>query len=108
MNDTNFNFRLPSAKEVLVLEMLLGTQKMYGLEMVKQKPKDLKRGTIYVTLNRMEDRGLIVSEKEDNPNIAGLARRLYRITGYGQQSYKAWQRAEAEFGNGLQGGLVNA
>ena len=68
---------------------------MYGLEMVRASSK-LKRGTIYVLLDRMEDKGLVKSWKEaKRANVAGMPRRLYKITGLGQRALHAWQTAEA-------------
>jgi PadR family transcriptional regulator, regulatory protein PadR len=85
-----------SSKEALVLELLLEnpSSEKYGLEMVSQADGKLSRGTIYVTLARMEDRGYLESrlEEPDRPT-SGLPRRLYRVTGYGQKVYEIWQMA---------------
>jgi PadR family transcriptional regulator, regulatory protein PadR len=83
-----------SGKEGLVLELLLenAAKDMYGLEMVAGSRNKLKRGTIYVTLDRMEDKGYVKSRLEEpRPNVSGLPRRLYRVTGYGQKAFEAWQ-----------------
>jgi DNA-binding PadR family transcriptional regulator len=85
-----------SRKEALVLELLLEnpTGEMYGLEMVANSRKRLKRGTVYVTLNRMEDKGYIESRHEEpRANMSGAPRRLYRVTGYGEEIYQVWQLA---------------
>ena len=67
-----------SAKEALILDLLRGSEK-YGLELVTASDGALKRGTVYVTLGRMEDKGLIVSRVEgDTPALGGLPRRLYK------------------------------
>ena len=93
MNDKDF--KLPSRTEVAVLELLSG-KKMYGLEMVKSSDR-LTRGSIYVILNRMEDKGLVLSEVADvSGPLAG--RRIYNITGLGQRAYAAWEQAQAAFG----------
>jgi DNA-binding PadR family transcriptional regulator len=84
-----------SRKEYLILEMLIGSgRELYGLEMVKASGSDLKRGTIYVTLQRMQEKGLVDSKPEPRtaPEI-GIPRRLYSVTGYGQQVYRAYQAA---------------
>ena len=74
-----------SAKETLILDLLRGSEK-YGLELVTASGGALKRGTVYVTLGRMEDKGLIVSRVEDDtPALGGLPRRLYKPTAYGKQ-----------------------
>jgi len=85
-----------SGKEALALELLLAkaAREMYGLEMVNESAGKLKRGTIYVTLGRMEDKGYIESrEEEKRSDASGLPRRLYRATGYGQRAFRAWQMA---------------
>lgn len=80
---------LPSAKEEAVLELLLGGKEMYGLEMVKADV-GLKRGTIYVTLGRMEEVKWVTSRVGAN-DLGGLGppRRLYRITGLGARALAA-------------------
>jgi DNA-binding PadR family transcriptional regulator len=85
-----------SGKEALVLELLLGNPatEMYGLELVHASRNKLKRGTVYVTLSRMQDKEYVESRKEDRkPDASGIPRRLYRATGYGQKVYEAWQFA---------------
>jgi PadR family transcriptional regulator PadR len=85
-----------SGKEALVLDLLLenAAKEMYGLEMVTASLNKLKRGTVYVTLDRMEDKGYVKSRLEEpRPNVSGLPRRLYRVTGYGQKIFQAWELA---------------
>jgi PadR family transcriptional regulator PadR len=85
-----------SRKEALVLEILLEnpSKEMYGLEMVAGSQNKLKRGTVYVTLDRMEDKGYVKSHQEEpRPNTSGLPRRLYQVTGYGQKVFRLWQQA---------------
>lgn len=69
-----------SAKERLILD-LLGDTERYGLELVDASGGALKRGTVYVTLARMEESGLVTSHHEDGPRPGGgMPRRLYRAT----------------------------
>lgn len=89
------DFKLPSPTEVAILELLVGKE-MYGLEMVKSSDR-LKRGTVYVTLDRMEDKGLVKSRIADESGPTA-GRRIYSITGHGQRAYAAWQQAQASFG----------
>ncbi len=87
-----FNNRL-SQKEDQILALLVSQGKMYGLEFVKKSNGLLKRGTIYVTLSRMEDQGLVESWVETSQKgEQGPPRRLYKISGRGLQIYEAWQR----------------
>jgi len=82
------NARMPSLseKEQAILELLGRSRKMYGLELVTASGGVLKRGTVYVTLGRMEDKGYVTSRlEEDSPPQGGLPRRLYQATPYGRE-----------------------
>jgi DNA-binding PadR family transcriptional regulator len=64
---------------------------MYGLQLVAASRRRLKRGTVYVTLGRMEAKGYIASRLEDPPAEAGgLPRRLYRPTALGRRVLAVW------------------
>jgi PadR family transcriptional regulator len=85
--------RLPtlSAKEALILEFLVDDGPRYGLELVAASRRRLKRGTIYVTLGRMEEKGYVTSRQEDPPPASGgLPRRLYQPTAAGRRVLTAW------------------
>jgi DNA-binding PadR family transcriptional regulator len=78
-------------KERLILELLTSGGPMYGLQLVDQSEGALKRGTVYVTLGRMEGKGLVESEQEPvPPGGIGLPRRIYRPTVFGQRMLRAW------------------
>ena len=80
-------------KEALILELLLQHKEMYGLEMVTASRKRLKRGTVYVTLGRMEEKGFILSRLEPAPpDAGGLPRRVYESTSFGRRVFTAWNR----------------
>jgi len=80
-----------SHKESLILELLAAGGEMYGLQLVAASKRRLKRGTVYVTLGRMEDKGYITSRLEDAPPQAGgLPRRIYRATALGRRVLQAW------------------
>jgi len=92
-------FKVPnlSGKEAEVLELVLNrpSREMYGLELVGSSEGRLKRGTVYVTLGRMEDKGFLQSRQEkQKPGAIGLPRRLYRVTGYGVRVFQAWEMAK--------------
>ena len=79
-----------SPKELLVLE-LLRHQKLYGLQLVAASNRRLKRGTVYVTLGRMEEKGYITSTLEAAPaGAGGLPRRIYKGTALGRRMLAAW------------------
>lgn len=88
--------RLPrlSEKERVILELLTRKGEMYGLEMVKAAPRKLKRGTVYVTLGRMREKGFVESRSVRKPQMAGLPRQVFRTTGHGASVLRAWQVAE--------------
>ena len=78
-----------SSKEYLILNYLSAHNEAYGLQMVKDSEGHLKRGTIYVTLGRMEEKNYIESFLQ--PSKIGPAKRVYRITGHGARVFDAWQ-----------------
>jgi len=90
-----------SEKEYLILDLLRSGGEQYGLEMVKLSAGTLKRGTIYVTLGRMEDKGFVRSRREKSPTDPGMPRRLYQITGEGVRVLQAIDAASAVFAGGL-------
>jgi PadR family transcriptional regulator PadR len=80
-----------SAKESLILELLTRGEELYGLQLVTASKGRLKRGTVYVTLGRMEDKGYVKSRVEDAPDGAGgLPRRLYEATPHGLRVLEGW------------------
>ena len=78
-------------KERLILELLASDGPMYGLQLVERSDGALKRGTVYVTLGRMESKGFVESEQEPPvPGAIGLPRRIYRPTPLGERMLRAW------------------
>lgn len=86
--------RLPSGKELIVLDLLAAKREMYGLEMVKAS-QYLARGTVYVLLNRMEDKGYVTSRQVKDETASGTPKRVYSITGLGQRALAATRQAHA-------------
>lgn len=83
-----------SPKEAVVLRLLAEEGELYGLRLVDLSRGELKRGTVYVTLGRMEQKGYLVSREEARlPGAVGLPRRLYRTTARGAKVLVLWQRA---------------
>jgi len=79
-----------SSKEAQILEALRG-QEMFGLQLVQASRGQLKRGTVYVTLGRMQEKGFVESRLEDRqPGAIGLPRRLYRANPFGVRVLDAW------------------
>jgi PadR family transcriptional regulator PadR len=80
-----------SPKELLILDLLVREKVLYGLQLVDASKGQLKRGTVYVTLGRMEEKGFITSSLDEAPPRAGgLPRRLYTATAMGRRMFKAW------------------
>ncbi|HHM04752.1 MAG TPA: hypothetical protein ENJ19_03305 [Gammaproteobacteria bacterium] len=77
---------------------------LFGLELVRRSAGGelkLKKGTIYVTLERMEKKGLVISELETAPpphvkeGDFYIPRRLYTLTPKGMQALEALEDAVA-------------
>ena len=83
-----------SNKEALILKMLIANPKeRYGLDLVGASDGLLKRGTVYVTLSRMEEKGFVESRREDADIAASsIPRRLYKPTGRGVQVFRAYEQ----------------
>lgn len=80
-----------STTESLIIDLLQHGER-YGLELIEGSNRRLKRGTIYVTLARMETKGFIVSKQEQRrAGAIGLPRRMYRVTPYGLKVHKAYK-----------------
>lgn len=84
-----------SRKEMVILQLLAAGGPDYGLGLVSASHGALKRGTIYVTLSRMEDKGYLTSYKEDlakdTPRASGPPRRIYQPTNYGVRVLRAFE-----------------
>lgn len=80
--------------ETLILELLTEHTELYGLEMIDASRRRLKRGTVYVTLNRMEEKGYVKSRTVEAEG-RGPARVVYRVTGEGSRVLAALQMAGA-------------
>ncbi len=74
--------QLPNSERV-ILQLLVGKGPCYGLELVESSRGVLKRGGVYVTLGRMEEKGLVRSA------VAESGRRLYRPTALGERALAA-------------------
>ncbi len=84
-----------SATERVIVELLVDHGELFGLAMVEASGGRLKRGTVYVTLGRMEGKGYLDSRQEPQPaGAVGLPRRLYTPTGHALQVLSAWRAAE--------------
>jgi DNA-binding PadR family transcriptional regulator len=94
-----------SATEYVIMHLLIGNggREMYGLQMVEKSGGKLKKGTIYVLLGRLEEKGYVVGRTEFIPGSA-IPRRMYRPTGHGQKVFEAHRPLEKI--GGLRGAFV--
>ena len=84
-----------SQTELTIILLLQEGGELFGLQMVERSEGRLKRGTVYVTLGRMQEKGYLESRQEPLPEGAiGLPRRLYRPTGLAMRILAAWKAAE--------------
>lgn len=75
----------PTRGEMMVMTLLQNEAGgMYGLEIVEASAGAIKRGSVYVLLGRLEEKGFVKSQaaKED-PGHPGLPRPVYRLTADG-------------------------
>ena len=92
----HFASRIPqlSDTERLILS-LLQEGEQFPLRLADRSGGSLKRGTVYVTLQRMQSKGYVESHVEPPMQGAtGRPRRWYRPATYGRQVLAAWQLAE--------------
>jgi DNA-binding PadR family transcriptional regulator len=85
-----------SEKEGLILRLLTEAGgESYGLHLVKRSGKKLARGTVYVTLDRMEGKGYVRSRRDSfsQSDSQAVPRRVYRLTGLGQRVLAAAQQS---------------
>ena len=76
--------------EALILDLLSAHAPTYGLDLVAESRGKLKRGSVYVTLGRMEQKNLVRSRLDERPG-EGPARRLYEPTPLGLRALVATQ-----------------
>ena len=104
-----------SAIDEDLLTVLLGRE-LYGLEILDQlnldRPIELKFGSLYPALNRLEKKGLVSWKWGDEVDESGGARRkYYKVTGLGAktlrtvQQYRSALADRSMLGNATWGGI---
>lgn len=87
--------------ELLVLRMLRDEPAgLYGLALVKASEGKIKRGTVYVTLGRLEEKGYVRSRTSADAEHPGIPRPIYKITAAGERvlagaELAGWRFSEA-------------
>jgi PadR family transcriptional regulator, regulatory protein PadR len=115
MKSDDFDVPRLTGVEALILLLLrdAGTHEMYGLELQRASGGKITRGSLYTTLDRIEQKGFIKSRREgvaiseNVPEEHRIPRRLFKIAALGQAALAAHEAAREAFLtiHGLQGGL---
>jgi DNA-binding PadR family transcriptional regulator len=98
-----------SNKEREILDLLSSAhgRELYGLELVAASAGSLRRGSVYVFLDRLEDRGLVESRLEERiPGMSGPTRRVYRVTAHGKRVLQLWTKLQSLQMNALRPEIV--
>lgn len=96
-----------SLTEAVIAQLLQDSPApLFGLELVRRSPPgelQIKKGTVYVTLERMEKKGLVTSELETaapshiKEGAFYIPRRMYRLTAQGSAALAATKAALAQY-----------
>lgn len=75
----------PTTSEMLVMRILQSEpQGLYGLQVVDRSDGVVKRGSVYVLLGRLEEKGFVkMIRPKSDADHAGKPRPTYRLTGEG-------------------------
>lgn len=75
-----------SEKEAVLIRLLLNNPGVQAPTLVTLSNGSLKRGTVYTTVRRLGQKGLIAVILEDSPS-PGTPKRFYRVTELGKRIY---------------------
>ena len=64
--------------------------------------RDVQRGAVYVTLDRLEAKGLLISRLQDDDAAAGRPRRFYRVSPRGLRALRRALAAVERMRTGLE------
>jgi len=105
MSDNSPVKKLSLTEAVIAHLLRESTEPLFGLELVRRSSSGklkLKKGTIYVTLERMEKKELVSSERETSPpphvqeGDFYIPRRLYTLTPRGLRALEILEEAIAQ------------
>jgi DNA-binding PadR family transcriptional regulator len=82
-------YPFPTKTELKILAVLADNTGLYSLELVRRSGGNLKRGTVYVTLGRLQDKGLVRSRVPKKAKNPGPPRPIYSVTGKGYRMLEA-------------------
>jgi len=91
--------------QVLLAVMRLG-QDAYGVPIAdtleEVSGREINAGSIYITLDRLESKGLVTSRLgESTPERGGRAKTYFRLTGKGVRAVRAAQRTLVKLWSGI-------
>jgi PadR family transcriptional regulator, regulatory protein PadR len=104
--------------EQIILTAILGLRdQAYGVTIHEKAaslaaPKKISPGAVYVTLDRLEDKGFISSRLSDpTPERGGRSKRFYQLEALGEQALeesaatakRVWETVEEIWGNAADG-----
>mgnify|MGYP002622683605 CR=1 FL=1 len=75
-----------------------------GRTLAELAQRDLSVSTIFVTLTRLEDQGLLRSTRGETPRRGGRARRVFEVTEAGWDALRATRAASERLWDGLEPG----
>lgn len=101
---------LGELEQLVILAVMHVADDAYGVpthdEIERRTGRDLTLGTIYKTLARLEDKGLVVSRIGDpTPERGGRRTRCYTVTPSGKRALKASISTLRRMASGLDVGL---
>ena len=85
---------LGSFEQLVLTAILTLREEAYGVTIHSRvqelaRPKTASLGAVYVTLDRLEDKGLVASRLSDpTPERGGRARRYYRLEALGERALR--------------------
>lgn len=99
---------LGELEQLILLAVLRLGDSAYGVSVLNELEqvagRCLTRATAYVTLQRLEEKGLLGSRLADpTPERGGRAKRYFRLTGAGEEALATSIRAIGRMTDGLEG-----
>lgn len=80
-----------TSTELLILKLLREHGELYGAQLMHLSNNRLKRGSIYITLGRMEEKGLVKRREGEQAAHGGPARPLYSVAKEGGKSLREFE-----------------
>lgn len=93
-------------EHIVLLAVLRLGEDAYGMEIRREieerTGRDVSAGAVYATLDRLEEKRLVASERsEPTPERGGRARRIFQVTAAGSSAVREARRILARMSHGL-------